>query len=88
MLASGHVSACLVVSTSPSLTLSVRVRGGVRAARPPGRGVPRGVLGPCVLVHLVPLPLLLPRVLVPRVLLASGPGVPLDLYPRKLKTSR
>ena len=49
---------------------------GVRAARPPGRGVPRGVPGPRVHVHLVPLPLLLPRVLGLRVLLAPEPGVP------------
>ena len=62
--------------------------GGARVARPPGSGVPRGVPGLRVHVHLVPLPLLLPRVLGLGVLLASGPGVPLDLYPRKLKNSR
>ena len=62
------------------------MRGGVRAAQPPRRGVPRGVLGLRVLVHLVPLPLLLPRVLALRVLRAAGPGVPLDLFPWKMKT--
>ena len=49
---------------------------GVRAARFPGRGVPRGVPGPLVHALLIPLPLLLPRVLGLRVLLAPEPGVP------------
>ena len=49
---------------------------GVRDARLPGRGVPRGVPGPLVHALLIPLPLLLPRVLGLRVLLAPEPGVP------------
>ena len=54
---------------------------GVRVARLPGRGVLRGVLGPLVLALLFPLPLLLPRVLGLRVLLAPWPGVPLGPVP-------
>ena len=44
---------------------------GVRDARLPGRGVPRGVPGPLVHALLIPLPLLLPRFL-----LGPEPRVP------------
>ena len=82
-------SDCVPGGVTESLAdLELARAGGVRAARPPGSGVPRGVPGLRVHVHLVPLPLLLPRVLGLRVLLAYGPGVPLDPYPRKLKKSR
>ena len=81
--ASDHVPGCV----TESLADHEHVRaGGVRAARLPGRGCPRGVPGLLAHVHLDPLPL--PCVLGPRVSRAHGPGVLLDLPPRKMKNTR